>query len=208
MKNLIIIISFICLLAGSNKINAQTKFYLGGDVSYAKSWNGDEFSDFSRSLSVSPEFGFQLKERWMVGARLSYASVLSSTGGTLSLGNVSINVSRSLSAFNINPYARLRFFELNKINFWLEGNIFYGEGNDNSTSFASAGVNPMITYEANEHIMLYSSLNLIAINYTYIHYYDSKYPANSINQHSLSFGASTNEIIKMSDFSIGFLYRF
>lgn len=79
------------------------EMYLGGGISLWRDCDADV-----TSFSISPDFGYNLNERWAVGGEV----VFSHEGTHYDVGDE--KVSSHINSFAIAPYARYSFYE-NKI---------------------------------------------------------------------------------------------
>ena len=80
------------------------EMYLGGGISLWRDCDAD-----INSFSISPDFGYNLNERWAIGAELAYAHE-----GTYYYNEGKDRISSHVNSFAIAPYARYSFYE-NKI---------------------------------------------------------------------------------------------
>lgn len=197
-------------------VSASAQSYIGGSFSFGSlsnrtrnadgttAWNG------STSISVAPDLGWLIGDRWAVGIRPSVGF-----GGSVGDSDVQ---SKSFS-LGINPYARYQLLAHNRFGLWAEADpsITFTQnrsqtrdGVRTSTSRSTAyGVEvlPVLTYQLNRHISLESRLNLFSL---YLRGVDNEH-STGYHQHSFSGGlvATTKDITDiLGDITIGFLYKF
>lgn len=92
------------LVAVLSIISVSAQTYVGGSVSF---WhNGDTETT---SFSLTPEVGYNLNEKWAVGAELDFAYV-----------GVDGN---SAAGFGIAPYARYTYFNEGKFSLFVDGGL-------------------------------------------------------------------------------------
>lgn len=195
--------------------NASAQHYIGGSFSFSSlsnrnnnststAWNG------STSISVAPDLGWFIGDRWAVGIRPSVGFSGSINGDDVQ--------SRSFS-LGINPYARYQLLAHNRFGLWAEADpaltFTQTKGQTREGTFTSSSrsttygveVLPVLTYQLNRHISLESRLNLFSL---YLRGVDNE-NSNGYHQHSFSGGlaATTKNIMDtLGDISIGFLYKF
>lgn len=203
MKRFIPILLVLVALSCCRTLSARS--YLGGSFSFAGNWNKDQGGNLvnSLSLSLSPEIGWFVGERWTVGFK-----------PTVALSATSSNDSR-IVLLGVSPYARYRFLELKKFGLWAEGNLnfrYSGSKNDsrvgNYSLIYGLDVRPLLTYDLTEHVILYCAVNLLSLS---LHGSSTYYAetSNWFNSFSFGFSGKTDNVIDpLSTVSIGFLYRF
>ena len=195
--------------------NASAQDYIGGSFSFSGSsvrstssttvWTG------STSLSVAPDLGWFIGDKWAVGIR--------PTVGFSNSTNSEGVLSKSFS-LGINPYARYQLLAHNRFGLWAEADpsiTYYksrsqtrdGVWTSNSNSMAyGVELLPVLTYQLNRHISLETRLNLFSL---YLRGNDTENSSSGIRQHAFSGGlrATTKDIMDtLGNISIGFLYRF
>lgn len=203
MKRFIPILLVLVALSCCRTLSARS--YLGGSFSFAGNWNKDQGGNLvnSLSLSLSPEIGWFVGERWTVGFK-----------PTVALSATSSNDSR-IVLLGVSPYARYRFLELKKFGLWAEGNLnfrYSGSKNDsrvgNYSLIYGLDVRPLLTYDLTEHVILYCAVNLLSLS---LHGSSTYYAESSnwFNSFSFGFSGKTDNVVDhLSTVSIGFLYRF
>ena len=194
--------------------NASAQNYIGGSFSFtgsstratasATSWSG------STSISVAPDFGKFIGDKWAVGIR-----------PTVGFSNSTNNDGVTASSFSvgINPYARYLLYAYNRFGLWAEADPSLTFTNSRSkgrdgvwqsnthTTLYGVEVLPALTYQLNRHIVLETRLNLFALYLKGLHHvYD-----DGREYHTFSYGlqGTTKDVTNtLGDISIGFLYKF
>lgn len=195
--------------------NAFAQHYVGGSFSFGSHSNSSINSNTttrngSTSISVAPDLGWFIGDRWAVGIRPTVGF-----SGSVNSDDVQ---SRSFS-LGINPYARYELLAHNRFGLWAEADpaitFTQTKGQTREGTFTSSNrsttygveVLPVLTYQLNRHISLESRLNLFSL---YLRGVDNE-NSNGNQQHSFSGGlrATTKDIMDtLGDISIGFLYKF
>ena len=195
-------------------LNASAQSYIGGSFSFTgnattttattTNWSN------SATLSVAPDFGKFIGEKWAVGIRPT-------VGFSSSTNNDGV-MARSLS-LGINPYARYLLFAYNRFGLWAEadptlrftqsrskGRDGVWQSNTHSSTYGVEVV-PALTFQLSRHIVLETQLNLFALSLMGLHHSDS----DGREYHTFSCGlrgTTKNVTSTLDDLSIGFLYKF
>lgn len=138
------------------------------------------------SLSVTPEFGYRISERALVGLRFggSYASMRSdymvlNTEGNEEMRNLLIKA----GSWEVTPYGRIRLKTLfnDKVGIWLEAHLYTGmeyprvvDGNIEGTDYDGlrhsitygAQVSPVITYQFNKKSTFQVFFSILSFGYS------------------------------------------
>ena len=212
MKKSFVFILLLGLLTGGITVNAQTRFYLGGEAGYHTSWPTTDSDARVYAYTISPDLGIQIGRKYMVGVRLYHSAITSKSDAKLTIAGISITSSDGLSAFGVKPYARVRCFDIHKIGVWLEGSVLYEEAYNKrknvQVSLGKIGFMPLITYEVTKHLVLYSSLNLLSLDFSYLNLYIEDLEEINREEYSFGFNVDATKFFKMSDFSLGLIFRF
>jgi hypothetical protein len=207
----IIVIAFSAMFLSAFRANAQTRFYLGGDAGINLVGTFDEDNHVA-SLMLSPELGFQIGKKWMIGSKLTFNAMTSSKDKvSVTVGNTTISSDEALLVAGINPYVRYKCLNVRRCGFWLEGSAEFNKmltsDDDIGATTVGLSVVPMLTYEPTKHIVLYSSLNLLSFGctYTIVDTSDSTVPNEFYN---VGFNVNASNIVKLGDISVGLLYKF
>ena len=210
IRKLICTILALLFLSG-NMVFAQ-RYNIGGSFSLSGGINQTSSTDELTNrvtLSVSPDFGWNLVECWAVGVRPSFG-----------FSQASYSQSRvRVTSLGINPYARYRMLEFKHFGLWAEADselnrnwnqhsIERGTWSTESRSFSySIRLLPVLAYQFNRHVSLESRLNLFSVALSGEHVRYS--PDKASNSFSYGFQATTDDIFgPLEKLSIGFLYHF
>lgn len=217
MKRIILILIFLSnLFFDIQKVSAQNHFYLGGQAGIQSLRKTSDAS--ISSFSISPDFGYQLKDRWVIGFRLSYSNIGGNSADVsiFSGQNTSFSYTgdQRVNSVGIAPYARFKCFSKEKFGFWLEENISYdyifvghSELLSQTVDLNSIGINilPVITWNPLEHFTFYTSLDFMALGYNYV---DASIAYISETVTTFNFSLDLKKILNLSDISIGVYYSF
>lgn len=222
MKKLLITIVLIAAAAmsGSVGIYAQSRMFVGGQMSISSSSSyyhgGDKHS--TTAFSIRPEFGRVMNDdRWILGVACGYSyghmNGINDTGmddeGS-SGGPISDN-----NSIGLHPFAMFRVFKVSSAALWIDGDIGYDYacnkgsapgGNNHQEAFViGTRFRPVISWQVSDHFSFYSELGFLSLGYTY-----SDYLSNGVGRSNSSFsvGIDTYSFLDLSDISIGFRYWF
>ena len=203
MKRVLIVVLVVAASFLCQELSARS--YMGGSFSIAGYWNKDQGGSLGDmySLSLSPEFGWLVGERWAVGFKPTVGFSSSSSGNSRNF------------LLGISPYARYRFLELKKFGLWAEGNAnfryvgsSYDSGAGNYSLSYGIGIRPLITYDLTENVSLYGAVNLFSLSLQGNSIYRTE-TASWFNSFSFGFSGQSEDVIdSLSQISIGFVYCF
>lgn len=150
-------------------LNANAQFYVGGSVGFGsvKPAGGD--SEFV--FKILPEFGYNLNDKWAIGAVLGYQKGMPMSGMNIGTGNnnVTLGVYNDLNAqvsfsqvetFTISPYARYTAIEWDSVNLFFDGGLTFGSIKDTGTYF-SLGVRPGLAVKLCDEISFVAHLGFL-----------------------------------------------
>lgn len=144
------IVLFLFIVVATLSVNAQS-VYVGGAFGL---WHNSD-ADMT-SFKIAPEVGYNLNEKWAVGAVLEYEHA--------SEGDLSGN------AFSIAPYARYSFYENKLVRLFVDGGLALGvskiEDMDSNTVF-EIGFKPGIAIKLNEHFSLVAKYGFLGYRNEY-----------------------------------------
>lgn len=200
MKNRILAVVLLASLLSCGNISAQG--YLGGAFSILGARNASVGGELvsSASITVAPNFGWYLGDKWAAGFMPAVGLSLNEGAGSARCG--------------VTPYIRYYLLDIDRLGLWAEGytDLSYihswtkGDTGTNTLSY-SIQVVPVLTFDLNEHIMLEAVIDLFSLGYRG---YSTHYPTGYWF-HSSNFGlaASGEDVISsLSNISVGILYRF
>ena len=138
-------------------LNASAQWYIGGSVGFGsvKPSGGDSEAVFS----ILPELGYQLNDKWSVGAKVGYhkgdgiAAVINSTNTRVDL----------TEEFIIRPYARYSAFTWDPVTVFFDGGIRFARVVDQGTRFG-LGVEPGVAVTLTDHITFVTHLGYVGFD--------------------------------------------
>ena len=150
-------------------LNASAQFYVGGSVGFGsvKPVGGGD-SEFV--FKILPELGYNLNDKWAVGAVLGYQQGLPFSGMNIGTGNNNViegvnnlatqaNFSQ-VETFTISPYARYTAVEWDMVNVFFDGGLTFGSVKDSGTYF-SLGVRPGLAVKLCDEISFVAHLGFL-----------------------------------------------
>ncbi|MBO5562468.1 MAG: hypothetical protein J5939_01975 [Bacteroidales bacterium] len=184
-----VILSLLCGLLSSLLCTAQV--YVGGNLSIDRSSTWDQWKG---TLSVNPEIGSRISDRWMAGVRLNSQWLDNTT------------TARSLSVM---PYARYEVFGKGNWGLWMHGGVTASrsssrseQGEESLTHGLQVRVLPVVTYRLSDHFLLTADLSFASLYYT-------RYRLNDLPvSQSYGLGLRSIDAERLGDISVGFLYCF
>lgn len=215
MKRLVIFLSFAALLSfESVKAESETRYYVGGSLGFSTAKVDNSAS--ATSLSIAPDFGMQLNDRWMCGLAFSYGNQSASSA---QLDEIEKYLTSStwydakVQNFSVAPYACYRCYHVGPIGCWLEGYVYFGQSSvkDSFTSNeVSVGIQPLLMCDVTDHICLFSAINVLSLAYTHHATDFNVTPYATTTETVSSFGLNANmaNFCNTGDLSIGFKYKF
>ncbi|MDR2883058.1 MAG: porin family protein [Alistipes sp.] len=200
MKKAIFTILLLAGLAGSTQAQDK-KFWVGGSVGFSST----ELSSVASgsSLTILPEFGYNLSERWAVGLRFGLNQAELDTGITIS----------DFQEFSIAPFARYTLLTWKALSVFADGGIAYSDFTgdtdfeDNNTAedthLSSAGifVNPGFSLRLSGRFALTGSVNLFHADYT-------QHSLTAKGDKTKTYSASLNSPFNFDSIQLGFNFRF
>ena len=186
MKKIFVIVG---LFVAGMTVNAQ--LYMGGSAVFNFKTTDYEANIDSRttlSMSLYPELGFFLSDRFSLGAEVGFGIQSDSY-----LDETTIN-------FRFIPYARLSLFQAGKFEVLGKGSV----NTDFKKNYTYFGIHidPILAYNVNEKIILQANLNFLSLR-TY-------YEGNKDNNSSIGFGfgVDANNVATLGSLRFGFIYKF
>jgi len=168
-------------------VAANAQVYVGGTVGFSTS--GGENSDDETSFSILPEIGYNINDKFAVGAIIGYEK------GSASLLNIDSN--SSVEVFEFSPYARYTFMRSKYVNLFVDmgvdivsGSIEYPDlyyQNEYDITAYSIGVKPGIAVNLNEHFSLVGKIG-------YLGYTELNPEGDNNNYHSFGLNLNGNNI--------------
>jgi hypothetical protein len=141
-------------------LNASAQFYVGGSVGFGsvKPVGGGD-SEFV--FKILPEFGYNLNDKWAIGATLGYQKGFPYSGQNLGQNDFSGQGQYSKAEiFTIAPYARYTAFDWDQVKLFIDGGISFGSVKDSGTIF-SMGLRPGIAISLTEEVSFVAHIGFL-----------------------------------------------
>jgi hypothetical protein len=137
-------------------LNANAQFYVGGSVGFGsvKPIGGGD-SEFV--FKILPELGYNLNDKWAVGAVLGYQKGFPYEGQNLGQGDFTQSQFSKAEVFTIAPYARYTAFDWDQVKLFIDGGISFGSIKDSGTTF-SLGFRPGLAINLTEQVSFVTHL--------------------------------------------------
>ena len=143
MKKIVLLLFVVC---AAISVNAQV--YVGGTAGF---WRNNDDDSKVTAYSVLPEVGYELNDKWAVGAEFGYAHI-----------KVGDNSKRNV--FGIAPYARYTYCETGIVRLFLDGSLgvsSYKIGDaDRETGF-EVGLRPGIALKLTDKFSLIAKVGFV-----------------------------------------------
>ena len=137
-------------------LNASAQWYIGGSVGFGsvKPAGGDSEAVFS----TLPEIGYNLNDKWAVGAIVGYHK-----GDGISAAINSNSQINLIEEFIINPYARYSAITWDSVTLFFDGSLAFASVIDRGTRFG-LGVKPGIAIALTDHISFVTHLGFVGFD--------------------------------------------
>lgn len=134
MKKVLLVIAVVL-----SAVSMQAQgMYLGGGISLWRNTDADK-----TSFSITPDFGYNLSERWAVGGEIA-----------LAFNGYDAEYDAKSTAFAIAPYARFSFYENKIVRLFLDMGLGFStykpKHRDNVNGF-EIGIKPGLAVKLNDH---------------------------------------------------------
>lgn len=123
-------------------MNAQG--YIGGNVGFTSSKDDFDGAKATTRFTIAPEIGYNLNEDWAIGAALGFTSTKHGDAD-------------AVTEFTVAPYARYTFAKLEKVNFFLDGQVSYSTVKDTYDKFG-VHIIPGVAVNLNEKVSFVAKL--------------------------------------------------
>lgn len=173
-------------------VSANAQWYIGGSfgLNFTKATKD---ADSQTTLNIAPEVGYNINDKWAVGAQVGFGMANNLTNGLE--GNL------TGTSFTIAPYVRYTFAQTGIASFFADGYVGFSSTNfrgnakfDKSGSLFSIGVRPGVSLKASDKVSLVAILG----NLGYSKYSDEVFGGGS------NFGINADN----TDISLGVYYNF
>lgn len=142
MKKIILLLFVAC---ATISVNAQV--YVGGTAGF---WRSDKDDSEVTAFTISPEIGYNLSEKWAIGAELGYEYA-------------KVEGLKNDILF-INPYARYTYCETGIVRLFLDGGFGIASGKvnggDSETGF-EIGIKPGVAIKLNDKFSLITKIGFL-----------------------------------------------
>ena len=168
MKKLFLM-AFVAICA----VSANAQVWIGGNLGY--DYDSNFGGEKVHALSISPEIGFNISDKWAIACNLDY------TFGKVVDGY-------NVNTFTINPYVRYTFAKAGIASFFVDGGFEGGlqkvEDLD-ATSIFGIGVQPGVALQISKKVCLVTKLGYLG----YRHTDDRDQFGFGVNNETTTFGA-------------------
>ena len=178
--------------------------WVGGNLSYQSTTvkDGDPTTpeDFN-ALTIAPEFGYSLNEKWDIGLDLSYT-----TGKGAKNADEQIVGDNDISKIGIVPFARYHITQIGDFDIMLKGSLLYEKitetpkvGDDVKSTKMGVYIVPVVSYSINEKWSIGCTLDLLSLGYSTVSNDDN----SDIKTDEFGFNVNKGSII-----GVNFSYHF
>lgn len=162
-------------------ITASAQVYVGGELGFWRNYDANE-----TYLSINPEVGYNLNDKWAVGVDLGFAHDYLNGG--------------KVNSYNVNPYVRYTAAKLGPVNVFVDGTAGVGSihfVHANTYTSWEVGVKPGVAVNLNDKLSFVT-------HFGFVGYRDNDAPK------SLSEGDDTGLGAKFSgkELTFGLYYNF
>jgi outer membrane protein len=204
MKKIFVAIALVLAASASN-----AQFFVGGSLnlnSGSEKENDDKTESYSY-FSITPKLGYYLTDEFAVGLRVGYFSDTDK--------EFDPDFEDKLTGWEFAPFARYTVFSSGKFSIFGEGVLSFAgsstDDDDYKVSNVGFYVAPVLSYKLSDNFSLESSLNFLGLGYNRTKTTVDN-PLSSDDDVSVSSGfglnADSDNLIDVSNFTIGFVYEF
>lgn len=142
MKKIVLLLLFVACAAIS--MNAQV--YVGGTAGF---WRNDKDDADETSFTIAPEIGYNLSEKWAIGAEFGYTYAKDPSV-------------KENTAF-IAPYARYTYCETGIVRLFLDGGVGFASTkfDDKRTNGYEIGIKPGVAIKLNDKFSLITKVGFL-----------------------------------------------
>jgi hypothetical protein len=206
---------FFIVLFSAFCISLNAQVFVGGNVGFNAA--NDKTNDggtiigksSNYSISISPNIGKFLSEKFAIGVALD----ISFSGNTTGVNTETISKSSSLGGSFFMRYYAIKW---NKFSVFGQGNIGLGFSESSTKTGGSTTEGPKetkvylsfypgLSYDVNEKLSLQTTLNILSFGYNYISTRTDTYKENSS---SFNIGAGLSNIVSIGAITVGAIYKF
>ena len=181
MKKLVLT-SLLAAFAVSSA-NAATNYFVGGSTALGFD------KSHSNIVSIAPELGMKISEKWDLGVMAEFAYDHKYIGDEKAYD------------YGFGAFARYHAAQFGNFSLLFKGTVgaeFFRFDGDTEQEL-SASIIPMVTYDLTESFTLYANLNFLGV-----------YAGYNFDSKDWGFGAvaDSDNVLNTKDFQIGFTYNF
>ena len=147
MKKIMMTLAAVAVAA---TMNAQV--YLGGTLGFTSTKADTEGAKATTNFEIKPEVGYNLDENWAVGIALGFSSTKAGDAD-------------AVTTFEIAPYARYTFAKLDKVNFFVDGEVSYATKKDTYNKFG-IHIKPGVAVNVNDKVSFVAKLGTDGLGWT------------------------------------------
>ena len=155
-------------------MTASAQLWVGGNIGY--NYNDNGAGTETSYLSISPEIGYSLSDKWDLGLNFDYEMGKVKKGATI-------------HEFSFNPYARYTFAKSGIASFFIDGGLRFGahkvkNGGDADVIFGF-GFQPGIALHVSDRVSLVTKIGSLG----YRRVGDASTVGFNVNNEAITFGA-------------------
>ena len=147
MKKIMMTLAAIAVAA---TMNAQ--MYVGGTLGFTSEKADFDGAKATTNFTIKPEIGYNLDENLAVGLALGFTSDKAGDAD-------------AVTTFEIAPYARYTFAKLDKVNFFVDGEVSYATKKDTYNKFG-IHIKPGVAVNVNDKISFVAKLGTDGLGWT------------------------------------------
>ena len=160
-------------------VTANAQSWIGGNLGY--SVTDQDHGTKTHYLSISPEVGFNITDKWAFAVNLDYEMARAKQQNGLEWGTV--------HEITVNPYARYTFAKSGIASFFVDGGIRVGAQKikdvDDADAIYGFGFQPGVALQISKKVCLVTKLGALG----YRHSDDTDQFGFNVNNEAITFGA-------------------
>jgi hypothetical protein len=122
-------------------LTANAQAWLGGSVGLDWEKGKWDHAEANSTWEIAPEIGYDLDETWAVAIKLGIVSKKQGDND-------------AVTGFIINPYARYKFANIDKVTFFLDGGLAYKTYGKHAGNSFGIGIKPGLAYKVADGVSL------------------------------------------------------
>ena len=170
-------------------ITANAQVWIGGEIGLttSKTTNDGEDVKSGTDITVAPEIGYSINDKWDIAVALNYTH---SSATTNIYGPY--NYETQSNSFSINPYVRYTFFKAGNFSAFLDGGVGYGfthfQGADDDVNDFFVAIKPGFAYKVSPKVSLVAHFGDLSYDHSWVGDYKTNKFGIGLNN-TVSFGA-------------------